>query len=116
MTTTTLREAVATQIAALSPTVEQAVIDALVTAETQKRADAIVKGIETLNGFQKELAKINKPDQVSYNADRTVSGESYSKDRLDAIEKITKKIDKLTKALDKALGGDMGDLYGFKAD
>jgi hypothetical protein len=113
MTAQTLRETVAAQVAAISPAVEEKVVAHFVTAETKKRADAIVKGMDDLTAAQKDRAKIAKPDAVNYNADRTVASETYTKPRLDEIDKIDKRIDKLTKALDKAIAGDMGDLLNL---
>jgi hypothetical protein len=113
MTTKTIREAVAEQIAAISPEVENSIVQHFVAAETKKRADAIIKGMDDLASAQKERSKLAKPDLATYNADRTVASESYSKARLDEVEKIDKKTDKLTKALDKALSGDMGDLLNL---
>lgn len=110
MTAATLRETVAAQVAQISPAVMDRVVAHLVAEEERKRADAIVKGVGDLNALQRERNKIARPDAVTYNADRSVAAESYSKARLDEIEKLDKRIDKLTKALDKALAGDMGDL------
>lgn len=113
MTTQTLREAVASQIAQINPVVGEKVVEHFVQTEINKRADAIVKGLDTLSNFQRERAKLAKPDQVSYNADRTVAAETYSKAKLDEIEKLDKKIEKLEKAINKAIDGDMGDLYNL---
>ena len=113
MTALTLKETVATRFAEIGESVEAAVVEYFVVKETAKRADAIVKGMDDLTAIDRELTKIKRADAVTYNADRTVAGETYTKARLDEIDKAEKKRDKLVKALDKAIGGDMGDLYNI---
>lgn len=116
VTGATLRTTIAASLAAVSPAVEQRVIDFFVEKETAKRADAIVRGLDTLASFERELAKINRPDNKLLNADGSVQSEGYSQGRIDQIGKLNKKIGKLTEALDKALAGDMQALNNFKSD
>lgn len=108
---TSLRAAVATRLSSISPAVESEVIDALVAREVTRRKDLIVKGLDQLDGVNREFYKINKPDIQNFNADGTVANSAYSKDRLEEIKKAAEKVEKLTKALDKAIAkGDLGDL------
>jgi hypothetical protein len=112
MTIKTLRETVAEQVAAISPEVETKVVDHFVAAETRKRADAIIKGMDDLAALQKERPRLAKGTTL-YNADRTVASETFTQQMLDGLEKHDKKIEKLTRALDKAIAGDMGDLLNI---
>lgn len=106
-----LRTAVATRLTAISPAVESEVIDTLVAREVARRKDMIVKGLDQLDSVTREFHKVNKPDIQNFNADGTVATSAYSKERLEEIKKAQEKLDKLTKALDKAIAkGDIGDL------
>lgn len=110
---TTIREKVGEQIAALSPAVEAKVIEHFVQKEADRRADAIIKGIDKLTELTRERRKTDKGDIVSYNGDGSVATQAYSKDRLEANKKADEQIAKLTKAIDKALEGDASDLFNL---
>ena len=70
--------------------------------------------MDDLVALQKERQKIARPDQVTFNADRTPATETYSRARLDELDKADRKIGKLTAALDKAIDtGDLADLYNL---
>lgn len=113
MTAATLKETVAAKIAEIGPRVQDAVVEHFATKEAEKRSNAIIKGMDDLSQIDRELNKVKRPDSITYNADRTVAGETYTKARLDEIEKLERKREKLVKALDKAISGEMGDLYNL---
>ena len=113
MTTVTMRETIAARIAELNPQLEDKVVDHFVGKELEKRAEAIVLGTDNLTKLERELPKVSKADMVSFNSDGTVANETYSKARLDEVDKLKKRIAKLMAAIDKAYVGDCGDLYGL---
>jgi hypothetical protein len=104
---------VAAQLAELAPRVEAKVIEALTERELNKRSEAAVKGIDQLNRLRTDMYKL-KPDQVVYDKEGTKISEGYSKSVIDQREELTKKTNKLTNALNKALDkDDFNDLYGL---
>lgn len=109
----TIREKVGERIAALSPAVEAKVIEHFVQKEADRRADAIIKGIDKLTDLTRERRKTEKGDIISYNSDGSVATQTYSKDRLEANKKADEQIQKLAKAIDKALEGDASDLFNL---
>lgn len=111
--TINIREKVGEQIAALSPAVEAKVVEHFVEKEAARRADAIIKGIDKLDELTRERRKTGKGDLVSYNSDGSVATQTYSKERLDANKKADEQIAKLTKAINKALEGDVSDLFSL---
>lgn len=113
MSNETIHQKVSEQIAAINPVIEDKVVGALVTREANKRADAILKGIDKLSDLSRERRKTDKGDTVTYNKDGTVASELYSKERIEANKKADDAISKLTAAVNKALNGDCGDLYNL---
>lgn len=110
--TRTLRSTIAEQIAGISSAVNDRVVSALVEAEAQKRADTIVKGLDKLQTREREGYQLAKGDVVTYNEDGTVATQTFTQDRLKARKENNEKMDKLVRALDKAIDkGDMSDLY-----
>lgn len=109
-----IRDAVAAALSDLGDNTRSRVVEHFANIEAQKRADALVAGLNKLNDFERDLRKINKPDQETFNADGSVASATYSKDRLEAIKKLNDQIEKLTKALNKADdAADFGDLYNL---
>ena len=104
-----VREIVAERMKTLSTTVEEEVISTMVEREVDKRSALIVKGLDLLTDAEKVRNKI-KPDLVGFAVDGKVTSESYSKSKLDELNKINSRIEKLTKAINKAIEGDLNDL------
>lgn len=101
-------------LAGISTAVEAAIIDAIVKREIEKRSAAVVQVYDKMMREQKELQKIDRADQKTFNKDGSVASETYTKERLEAIKKHTQMIDKCTKAIEKALAqGDFGDVYSL---
>ena len=112
----TITETVAERIAAISPQVNDKVVDHLVNLELDKRTNAIVEAMTKLRDLQNELKKF-KPDLGGFfQEDGTeVKPTNYSKDKFDARKKVLDQIDKYEKALDLAIDkGDMSKLYDLK--
>lgn len=104
---------VAESIANIAPKVEDQVVEVIVERELEKRATAIVKAMDTLSKFETDLRKI-KPDQTSFSETGEKVSETYSKAKLEEKNKLTQKIEKNTKAINKALEtGDYQDVYNL---
>lgn len=107
----TIHEKVAERLSDISPAVTDKVVDLLVDKEVNKRVDNITQGLAKLDDLEKERRKHSKPDVQTYKEDLSPADPQFSKERVDAIQKLNQKIEKLTKALDKAIdAGDFGDL------
>jgi multidrug resistance efflux pump len=108
---TSINEQVAAKLADISPTVTGKVVDLLVEKEVNRRVELITQGLSKLNEFDRETRKLSKPDVEAFNADLTPAAPQFTKARVEEIKKHGEKVEKLTKALDKAIdSGDIGDL------
>ena len=115
MPVTSIRDKVAEEIKALSPRVETELVDIMIEREVKKRTDALVVVYDKLSTATKDHAKLG-PDNVTYNADGSKASESFSKKRIDEINKAKGQVDKLTKTINKALdAGDFGDVYNLSS-
>ena len=93
---------------------EKTLIDAIVERDLEKKTKALVQIHDKIKKAESDLSKINRPDHTLYGADRKPMSESYTKGRLDEIEKLTKTISKLTNSMEKALTkDDWNDLYNL---
>lgn len=96
----------------LSP-VNRAVADQLARRETDKMIDAILKGKDMLDGYDRDLRKF-KPKPTGYNEDGSVAGTVWDKSDLDARNKLNAKREKLANALANAIdNADFGNLNDF---
>jgi hypothetical protein len=108
-----INKKVAQVISGSNEKVQEAVIEILAGKEITRRTDAVVSAIAELNKMESELKKI-KPDVVSYDENEVEVSANWTKGKLEEKKKLTGKIEKLTKALDKALGtGDYCDLLNY---
>lgn len=114
--TTTITDKVAEQIAAISPRVNERVIEHLVTVELEKRTNAIVAGLETLRGLQNDLRKVKPDVGGSFDEDgNETKPTQYSKAKFEERKKLLEQIGKYEKALDLAIDkGDMSKLNELK--
>lgn len=104
---------VAELVKALLPTVEAAVVDALVKREVDKRSSAIVITMDRLAKLEHEFYRLG-PDIITYDDLGKKVTESFSKARIDERTKATQRITKLENALTKAIEkADYGDLYNL---
>lgn len=116
--TKSINVAVAEKLSAAGSIVLNSVIDRIAEVEIKRRADALLKAVEAAERLQRDLNKVNRPDQVVYSTDRKPVSEGYSKARLDEIEKLTQKLAKIDKAVAKATADkpDYTDLLNLKTD
>ncbi len=104
-----INQKVADALTHLSPTIEDRVVDVLATKEANRRVELVCSGLAKLDELDKENRKLSKPDVITYGGDGETSA-VFSKDRHEARGKLVEKMVKMEKAIDKALGGDLGDL------
>jgi len=110
---TSIREKIAETIVNAAASVEDKVVDVFVDREVAKRSEALVKVIDKINDAENSLKKI-RPDQISYNEKGEKVQESFSKGKLDEKNKLHQQIDKIMKAITKALeNNDYGDVYNL---
>ncbi len=103
---------VATQVAKLGPSIEDKVVDVLVTRERDKRSEALVKVLDLHTQAEKDLKKI-QPD-LSYMDDKENVTKMYSKGQLENLNKAKKKVENITSAINKALEKkDFGNVYNL---
>lgn len=103
---------VAETILSIAPKVEDKVVGVLVERELAKRSTALVQVMDKLVDLEKDLKKLDRPDQKSYDNSGKVLTETYSKGLVDNVAKAKQKVEKHTKAINKALdSNDFGDVY-----
>ena len=109
-----VQQKIATQIAELAPSVEEAVVNTLVERELTKRSEAVVQCMDTLGKLEGDIRKI-KPDQVSYDSDGKIISESFSRNKFEEKKKLIERIGKYTSAITKAIEkADFSDVYNLK--
>ena len=107
-----LSEKIAEGLANLGPKVEDSVVDAMVTREVNKRSQALVTVLDKLARLENEGKKINRPDQESFDGAGKLVSSTFSKEKTKAIKEHNEKIEKIQKALTKALDeGDYSIIY-----
>jgi predicted transcriptional regulator len=85
--------------------VRAAVVAKLVQDEVQSRTELVLKNLNDLSRLRNDLKKI-KPDQQSFDAQGKIVSETYSKSKLDELNKTNEQIAKLEKGLELALEKD----------
>lgn len=107
---------VAEDIKAMNPDVEASLVDALVDREKSKRVDALVICYDKWQKLRGEIRKAERPDQVFTDKDGKITGESFSKKAFDALKTLREKAEKIERAVEKAIKGDVGDAYNIARD
>lgn len=106
----TIRDSVRESLKSLGPKTREMVIDHYANLEADKQATALIKTIDKLSEAEKTMQRM-RPDLETYGDDGKVQSSGWSKAKLEERTKLQEKIDKLTKAINKADDGDFGDLY-----
>ena len=86
--------------------------DTFVERELARRTDALVKAFDKLSAAKGEAAKI-RPDSVLFDAEGKQTSASYTKGKLEELNKANKQIEKIQGAISAALGGDFGKVYSL---
>lgn len=108
MNTQTISEQVAESIASAAPNVLPSVVKILADRETDRRAKALLAGIEAAFATKKELTKLERPD-IKPNLDKDFKpiGEGwFSEARAKEIKKVRERLAKIEKAIEKATPAD----------
>jgi hypothetical protein len=79
------------------------IVEVLTEREVQARVDLLDSALKKRAEAQKELRKLERPDQVAYDADGKVTAESFSKARADEVKKAREQAQKLEGAITTAL-------------
>lgn len=109
-----VREKIAEQLANITPSVIDQIVETVAARETNKRAEAILKVIDKLEVAEKEMKKLERPDQVFYNDKNEVDVAVFSEGRKNERLKKAKLIERLTNAINKAIDKeDMQDVYNL---
>ena len=107
-----VKEAVADRIANASQEIADAIIEHLAKETIDKRVNIAVQAFAELDKLNKEIRKI-KPDVITYGAGGDMH-QAYSKTAHENLKKNMERVEKITKALEKALDkNDWGDLPGI---
>lgn len=112
MADNTITTKVAEALAGIGPSVEADVISALSDREVKKRSEAIVIVYDKLQKLQSDYKKLG-PDLGVYDAAGKETSSGYSKQRIKDRNDLSGKIDKYSKAIEKALAGDCSDIYNL---
>jgi hypothetical protein len=108
-----ITEKVAEQIASSGENIKERVIQHLVAKEVERRSEAVIKALDSLDKLKREGLKI-KPDVVSYGDDGKIASQAWSKAKIDERNTNQSKIDKLQAALNKGLDeGDFASLFNL---
>jgi len=94
---------VAEKIGQSTSQVRERVISALVEREVVARTDILDKALAKRTELDREIRKLQKPDVEQFDVDGKVVSASFSKARVDELKKAREGLEKLEKAIDKAL-------------
>lgn len=114
----TLNTKIAETIAGSSEVVLNKVIKTLADKEIDKRATSLLAGLEAANAARSELRKLDRPDvKPNLGRDGKPVGEgTYTEARIKEIKKVTEKLAKIERAIDKATDkSDYADLFNLKS-
>ena len=114
-----LREAVTAKIADSGEAVASRVVDFLAEATIAKRVNQVVSAYTEIDNLTRDFRRA-KPDLVAFDGAGLQISANYSKQALDARNKIAARMEKVTKALDLALEKNdfsgLNNLGGNKPD
>jgi len=105
----TIQDKVAEKIAQSGPQVMERVVSILADKEVKSRVDMVAQAVSTLDGLNKDLAKVNRNDETRYVDGLKV--ESMSEKRFNEIKKLKDRITKLEQSLNAALEKNTQDEY-----
>lgn len=115
----TIQETIAEALKGLSPRVESEVVARIADRTVDKNVDILVKCVDLLTAEEAALKKLERPDNVQFDKDGKSVSETYSKTRWDEVKKKRERIEKIKKAINKALENsdyvDAINLSGGKA-
>lgn len=105
----TIQEQVAAKISTSGESVKEIVIESLAQVEINRRVALITSGIQKQDTLEKELKKLDRDDVKTYVGGNPVT--AMSDKRFEDVKKAKEGLEKLTKAIDKALADNSADSY-----
>ncbi len=100
-----VQERITERVGGLTVALQASVVDHYVAKEEKRRADLLLRGYDKVNSLTAELAKINKPDLVGFDANGQPVSQNYSQAKIAEMKKAREKLQKLTAAFEQAFGG-----------
>lgn len=116
MNTTDINSKVAEAISTAAPKVITTVVSQLADVEINKRVAALSTVIGQVTTLKRDLNKIDRPDVLTFGRDGKPTGEgTYTKPRVEELNKLVAKIAKYEKAIDKATSEtpDFSEVYNL---
>ncbi len=102
----TIKNKVAENLAAAVPNIADQIAAQLAEEEHRKRVEAGRKVYDQIVTLERQINKLDRPDNVTYNADGSKAGESYSKGRIDELQKLRKTLGEKGAAIRAAAPGE----------
>lgn len=105
MNASIIQTTVAARILAAAPAIAESVVEQLKAREVDRRAKALLEAVDAHGKLSGELNKARQPDvrPSTFGLDGKPVGEAgWSKPRLAEIKKLTEKLGKVDKAIEKA--------------
>lgn len=95
--------------------VEEDLVKVVSNREIAKRSSALATLLELIQRQENDIRKI-KPDLEQYAEDGTPTGVFYSKGQSEALKRARERLDKMEKAFEKGIKGDLSDVYNLIKD
>lgn len=110
MTIGTIHATVATRLAAAAPSIQDAVVDALVAKVLETRKSALLQALDEVSKCDRELNKL-RPDMVTYTENGQKASESYSKKVIDDRQRLQARKSKIVQAVELAMETNSNDAW-----
>lgn len=110
MTIGTIHATVATRLAAAAPSIQDAVVDALVAKVLEARKSALLQALDEVSKCDRELNKL-RPDMVTYTENGQKASESYSKKAVDERQRLQSRKSKIIQAVELAMETNSNDTW-----
>lgn len=94
---------VSDKIKSSAPQVRERLVAGLVEKEVASRVDLLDKGLQKRLEADREVRKCSKPDVETFDANGQSQATGFTKGAADALKKARESLDKIDKALEKAL-------------
>lgn len=95
--------------------VEEELVKIVSAREAAKRANSLAALLELIHKQETDIRKI-RPDVEHFAEDGTPTGVYYSKGQSEALKKARERLDKMEKAFEKGVKGDLSDVYNLIKD
>jgi hypothetical protein len=110
----TLLSSISEKVKESNDAVREQVIENRVSKEINKRVEALDKALGARSAAQGDVRKLDRPDVKALDSEGKIVSEAYSEERFKELKKAREKLEKIDKAIDKALNGDFSKLNEIK--